>query len=60
VQVYVNGRVYQARRSDLGYEADVDIPYAALTSPIVEATVLWAPPPYRDAGGARLLSIELV
>jgi hypothetical protein len=60
LKVYVNGRVYQAQRIDGGYEADVDLRYAALTSPIVEATVLWSPPPYGDAGGARLLAIELV
>jgi hypothetical protein len=60
LKIYVNGRVYQAQRSDGEYEADVDLRYAALTSPIVEATVLWSPPPYGDAGGARLLSIELV
>jgi hypothetical protein len=57
VRVYVNGRIYVAERHGDGYDADVSIHYAALSSPIVLATVEWsrgtAPP------RGRLLSIEL-
>jgi hypothetical protein len=58
VSVFVNGKVYNAQRRGDGYDADVVIDYASLTSPVVIATVLWTrdaePPP------VRLLSVELV
>ncbi len=57
LRVYVNGRIYVARRTPEGYAADVNIHFARLTSPIVLATIEWTrdfdPPPY------RLLSVEL-
>jgi hypothetical protein len=58
VKVYVNGKVTTAERRGDAYEADVVIHYAALTSPIVVATVQWTQGAEPPAG--KLLSIELV
>jgi hypothetical protein len=57
LRVYVNGRFYEARLDDGVYRAQVEIDYAALTTPTVMATVEWThgsePPP------GRLLSVEI-
>jgi hypothetical protein len=57
LRVYLNGRIYTARRAGDSYVADVDIHFDRLTSPIVMATIEWTrefdPPPY------KLISIEL-
>jgi hypothetical protein len=57
LRVYVNGRIYLAAKQDGGYVADVTISNAALTSPIVMATVEWVRA--LDPPAGRLLSIEL-
>jgi hypothetical protein len=61
LRIYLNGRVYVARRNGDAYEADVRLRRDALTSPIVVVTIEWPsartkqePPP-----AARLLSVEL-
>ena len=58
LRVYLNGRIYVARRTPDGYTADVSIHFARLTSPIVLTTIEWTreldPPPY------KLLSVELI
>jgi len=58
VRVYVNGRVYLARRSGDDYAAEVAIPSKRLVSPIVMATIEWVDGV--DAPPGKLLSIELV
>lgn len=57
LRVFVNGRIYEARRTADGYVADVSIHYGRLSSPVVIATVEWT----RDFDPipGRLLSIEL-
>ncbi len=58
LRVYLNGRIYTARRAGDSYIADVSIHYDRLTSPIVMSTIEWTtafePPPY------KLLSVELM
>ncbi len=58
LRVYLNGRIYTARRAGDSYVADVNIRYERLTSPIVMSTVEWTrgfeAPPY------KLLSVELM
>jgi hypothetical protein len=56
VKAYVNGTIYTARRQGDAYEADVVIHQAALTSPIVVATVHWTE---SEPPGGKLLSVEL-
>jgi hypothetical protein len=57
LRVYVNGRIYTARRTPTGFVADVSIHYERLSSPVVLATVEWT----RDLDPipVKLLSIEL-
>ena len=57
IDVYVNGRVYGARRSGDTYRADVPIHFPALTSPIVMVTIEWSKD--LDPIPLRLLSVEL-
>jgi hypothetical protein len=57
LRVYVNGTIYTARHGADGYDADVTIPFEALTSPIVLTTVEWTRS-FRPPAG-RLLAIEL-
>jgi hypothetical protein len=56
--VYVNGRNYVAQLHGNAYEAEVDVNFRRLRSPVVMTAVEWShsgtPPPL------RLLSIELV
>jgi hypothetical protein len=58
LRVYLNGRIYTARRAGNGFVADVSIHYDRLTSPVVMATIEWTrdfdPPPY------KLQSVELL
>jgi len=56
-RVYVNGRVTTARLEGDTYTCAVDVPYAALTSPIVMATVEWGRLEETPAG--ELLSVTL-
>jgi hypothetical protein len=58
VVVYFNGKIYSAEKHGDSYEAEVNVHYAALGSPIVLTTVLWG----RGTEGppGKLLSIELV
>lgn len=58
VSVYFNGRIYTAERHGDVYEAEVNLHYPALGSPIVLATVLWTRE--SEAPPGKLLSIELV
>ena len=57
LRVYVNGRIYTARRMGDSYVADVTIHFARLTSPIVMTTIEWTrdleAPPY------KLFSVQL-
>jgi hypothetical protein len=53
LQVYVNGRVYEATRDGSVYAVEVRIRYGALTSPTVVPRGLEVPP-------IKLRSIELV
>ena len=59
LRVYLNGRIYTAKRSGDAYTAPVEIRYASLTSPIVMVTIEWTtdmdPTP-----GEELRFIELV
>jgi hypothetical protein len=58
LRVYVNGRIYTARRSGTLYTAAVKIDYAALHAKAVMATVEWTPE--FDPPDGRMLAIELV
>ena len=57
LRVYLNGRIYTARRSGDGYVADVTIRYDRLTTPIVMTTIEWT----RDfePPSGRFLSMDL-
>jgi len=57
LRVYLNGRIYTARRSGDGYVVDVTIAYGRLSSPTVLATIEWT----RDLEpvSGKLLSIQL-
>jgi hypothetical protein len=57
LRVYVNGRTYTAQLEGHVYRVQVEIDYAALTTPTVMATVEWTRAP--TPAGGRLLSIEL-
>ena len=59
LKVYVNGHLYDVVKDGAIYRARVDIHYAALTSPVVMATIEWARSIDRPPSG-RLLSMELV
>jgi hypothetical protein len=61
VRVFVNGKFYTAQRQspDGVYVADVDIDYAALTTPTVMAAVQWTRG-FTPVLGSKLLAIELV
>jgi hypothetical protein len=58
LEVYVNGRIYTARRSGAMYATDVRIHYGALTSPTVVATIRWTRS--LDLPRIKLQSIELI
>lgn len=57
LRLYVNGRVYTARREGDGYVADVPIDYAKLNMPTVMATIEWT----RDfePKPGKLLTVEM-
>jgi hypothetical protein len=58
VRVFLNGRIYTARKSDNGYVADVTINRNALNEPDVMVTVEWTKSQTPIPG--TLVSIELV
>jgi len=57
LRVYVDGRIYLAKRSGNGYLADLRIDYGSLHTPAVMATVEWTSG--LDPVAGKLLSIEL-
>jgi hypothetical protein len=56
-RVYVNGRVYTAYKSGDDYSLNLQIPYRALTSPIVMITIEWTSE-FEPVPG-ELVSVEL-
>jgi hypothetical protein len=58
LRVYVDGRIYQARREGDAYRAELDLRRDAMHSPVVMATVEWTREATPPAGA--LLSIEIV
>ncbi len=58
VRVYVDGRIYTARRDGAAYRAELDLRREALHSPVVMATVEWTSEVTPPLG--TLISIEIV
>ena len=61
LRIYVNGRVYTARREGDAYVADVRIDYAKLHAPTVMATIEWTREFEPGPGKlGKLLTVEIV
>lgn len=58
VPLYLNGHIYAAHKTATGYEANVNIHYERLSSPIVMLTIEWTHS-MDDPVGIKLNSVEL-